>query len=79
MPVADSLAELNEKIIAWDEADNARRIDNRIRTVEQDFEVERSFLAWLPFERFEPGPSLTPGRLHRPQRQVSDYASAAPG
>lgn len=60
MPVVDSLAELNEKIIAWDEADDARRVDNRIRTVAQDFATERPLLAPLPFERFEPGLTLTP-------------------
>lgn len=60
MPVVDSLAELNEKIIAWDEADDARRIDNRIRNVGQDFDTERALLASLPFERFDPGLSLTP-------------------
>ncbi|RFA06593.1 transposase, partial [Subtercola boreus] len=60
MPVVDSLAELNEKIIAWDEADDARRIDSRIRTVGQDFATERLLLAPLPFERFDPGLSLTP-------------------
>lgn len=60
MPVVDSLAELNEKVIAWDEADDARRIDSRIRTVGQDFETERPRLAPLPFDRFEPGLSLTP-------------------
>jgi hypothetical protein len=60
MPVVDSLAELNEKIIAWDEADDARRVDNRIRTVAQDFDTERPLLAPLPFEQFEPGLTLTP-------------------
>jgi transposase len=60
MPVVDSLAELNEKIIAWDQADDARRVDNRIRTVAQDFDTEQALLAPLPFERFEPGLTLTP-------------------
>lgn len=60
MPVVGSLAELNERIIGWDEADDRRRIDGRIRTVGQDFETERELLAPLPFERFDPGLSLTP-------------------
>jgi hypothetical protein len=60
MPVVDSLAELNEKIRAWDLADEARRIDSRLRTVGEDFASARSSLASLPFERFDPGLSLTP-------------------
>lgn len=60
MPVVDSLAELNEKIRAWDLADEGRRIDSRIRTVGEDFASERGSLAALPFERFDPGLSLTP-------------------
>jgi transposase len=32
MPEVDSLAELNEQIRVWDEIDNTRRIDSRIRT-----------------------------------------------
>lgn len=60
MPVVASLAELNEQVIGWDEADDRRRIENRIRTVGQDFETERPLLASLPFERFDPGLSLTP-------------------
>ena len=59
MPVVDSLAELNERIIGWDEADDRRRIDGRIRTVAQGFETERDMLAPLPFERFDPGLPLT--------------------
>lgn len=60
MPEVDSLMELNEKIRAWDLADEARRIDSRIRTVGEDFASERGSLAPLPFERFDPGLSLTP-------------------
>jgi transposase len=60
MPVADSLAELNDRIRVWDEADDDRRIGDRIRTVAQDFALEREHLAQLPFERFDPGLSLTP-------------------
>lgn len=60
MPVVDSLTELNERIQAWDLADEARRIGDRIRTVGQDFTLERPKLASLPAERFDPGLSLTP-------------------
>lgn len=60
MPVVDSLDELNEKIRIWDEADNARRIGDRIRTVRADFAVEKPLLAPLPNEGFDPGLSLEP-------------------
>ncbi|MDZ7910907.1 MAG: IS21 family transposase [Rhodococcus sp. (in: high G+C Gram-positive bacteria)] len=60
MPVVDSLDELNEKIRAWDEADNGRRINDRIRTVGADFAVEKPLLTPLPNEEFDPGLSLTP-------------------
>ncbi len=60
MPVVDSLAELNEKVRQWDLDDENRRIGDRIRTVAQDFALERQLLAPIPAERFEPGMSLTP-------------------
>jgi len=60
MPVVDSLAELNEKIRAWDEADDQRRIADRIRTVAQDLAVEQPLLATLPAETFDPGLVLHP-------------------
>jgi len=60
MPVVDSLAELNEKIRAWDEADDQRRIADRIHTVAQDLAVERPLLAALPAEVFDPGLVLHP-------------------
>ena len=60
MPVVESLAELNTKIQAWDEADDNRRIADRIRSVKQDYLLEQAELATLPLDRFEPGLSLTP-------------------
>ncbi|MDQ2796741.1 MAG: IS21 family transposase, partial [Actinomycetota bacterium] len=60
MPVVDSLAELNEKARQWDLDDENRRIGDRIRTVAQDFALERELLAPITAERFEPGLSLTP-------------------
>ena len=60
MPVVDTLAELNEKIRVWDRADEHRRVGNRIRTVEQDYALDRAALAPLPVDRFEPGLTLTP-------------------
>lgn len=60
MPVVGSLAELNEKIRVWDEADDRRRISNRLRTVGADFLTEQPLLAPLPAEVFDPGLVLTP-------------------
>ncbi|ARC58648.1 hypothetical protein AS850_16280 [Frondihabitans sp. 762G35] len=60
MPVVDSLAELNQKVRQWDLDDENRRIGDRIRTVAQDFALERQLLAPITAERFEPGLSLMP-------------------
>lgn len=60
MPVVDSLAQLNDEVRQWDIDDENRRIGDRIRTVAQDFALERDLLAPIPAERFEPGLSLTP-------------------
>jgi transposase len=60
MPVVDSLEDLNNQIRQWDLDDEERRIDNRIRTVAQDFAREQPLLAPVTAERFEPGLSLTP-------------------
>ncbi|ODA90860.1 transposase [Leifsonia xyli subsp. xyli] len=60
MPVVSSLAELNDRIRVWDEADDNRRIADRIRTVGQDFAAEREQLVSLPFDRFDPGLQLAP-------------------
>ncbi|KIS27595.1 transposase [Arthrobacter sp. SPG23] len=60
MPVADSLDELNDRIRKWEAQDEDRRINDRIRTIGQDFEIERPFLARLPAEEFDPGLALNP-------------------
>jgi len=60
VPVVDTLDELNAHIDAADRADAARRIEDRVRTVGQDFAVEAPLLAPLPVEEFEPGLWLTP-------------------
>ena len=60
MPVVDTLAELNERIRRWDRDDENRRIGDRIRTVAQDYVLDRAGLAPLPVDRFDPGLSLTP-------------------
>lgn len=60
VPVAESLDDLNDRIRAWESLDEARRINDRIRTIGQDFTHEQPFLAPLPGETFDPGLVLTP-------------------
>ncbi|MCM0616598.1 IS21 family transposase [Paenarthrobacter sp. TYUT067] len=60
MPIAESLDELNDRIRRWEAQDDDRRINDRIRTVGQDFEAEQPFLAPLPAETFDPGLMLNP-------------------
>ncbi|WP_026536953.1 IS21 family transposase [Arthrobacter sp. 9MFCol3.1] len=60
MPVAGSLDELNDRIRLWEAQDERRRINDRIRTVAQDFAAEQPLLAPLPGEVFDPGLVLTP-------------------
>jgi transposase len=60
VPKVDSLAELNARLLVHDEADNARRITNRVRTVAEDFAREARCLRPLPAEPFETGLVLTP-------------------
>jgi len=60
VPKVASLAELNTRLQAADEADDTRRIAHRARTVGQDFAVEAPLLRPLPVEGFEAGLSLHP-------------------
>jgi transposase len=60
MLVAESLDELNDRIRAWEAMDDRRRINDRMRTVGQDFALEQSLLAPLSAEIFDPGLVLNP-------------------
>lgn len=60
MPVVSSLEELNDRIKGWESQDEGRRINDRIRTIGQDFAAERSCLSALPVEVFDPGLVLSP-------------------
>ncbi|MGF7237906.1 MAG: IS21 family transposase [Frankia sp.] len=60
VPVIETLAELNARLERADAADDARRIESRVRTVGQDFATEAPLLNPLPAEAFEPGRWLTP-------------------
>lgn len=60
MPVVNTLAELNEKIMGWDQLDDRRRISDRIRSVSDDFATEQPLLTSLPAEVFDPGLVLNP-------------------
>jgi transposase len=60
MPVIATLDELNDRIRVWEAEYDGRRIDDRIRTVGQDFDTERPLFAALPAETFDPGLVLAP-------------------
>ena len=60
IPEVDSLDEFNAMVDAWDEADDARRIGSRARTVGEHFATEQPLLAPLPTEPFETGRWFTP-------------------
>jgi transposase len=60
VPVIDTLAELNARLEQADATEDSRRIENRVRTVGQDFAVEAPLLRALPAEPFDDGLWLTP-------------------
>lgn len=60
VPKVDTLAELNTRLEVADDADDARRITNRVHTVGHDFATEAPMLRPLPGETFESGVVLTP-------------------
>lgn len=60
VPAVETLTELNEKLRAWDEQEDSRRIAQRLRTIGQDFATEAPLLTPLPAEDFDPGLILTP-------------------
>ena len=60
VPEVDSLAELNARIAVAEQAEDARRIGARIRTIGQDFAAEAPRLLPLPDEAFETGLLLSP-------------------
>jgi hypothetical protein len=60
VPEVGSPAELNERIAAADLADDARHVEHRVRTVGQDFELERGLLRPLPAEPFVTSLELRP-------------------
>jgi transposase len=60
VPKVGTLAELNARLAAIDEAEDVRRIETRPATVGADFAVERPLLRPLPAETFDPGLTVTP-------------------
>ncbi|BDD82322.1 transposase [Tsukamurella pulmonis] len=60
VPEVDSIDELNRLIDSHDEADDARRIGDRIQTVGQMFATEQPLLAPLPDSECETGTWFTP-------------------
>ena len=59
MPVVDSIEELNALLEAADDADDRRRIGNRVMSVGHDWAIERELLL-LPSEPFDTALTLTP-------------------
>lgn len=59
VPEVDSIDELNQLIDAYDQADDARRIGDRIQTVGQMFATEQPLLAALPDSECETGTWFT--------------------
>jgi len=60
VPAVSSLAELNAILLAGCEADLARTIDGRPRTVGEDWARERALLRALPDERFDASETAGP-------------------
>ncbi len=69
VPKVDTMAELNERLKAYDLADDTRRISNRTRSVGEHFVFEQPLLRPLPTELFETGLLLTP-RVDRYSRVI---------
>jgi transposase len=55
VPRIDSVAELNERLAAYDATDDRRRIDGRVLNVGDSFALEAPMLRPLPGEDFETG------------------------
>jgi hypothetical protein len=60
VPVVNSIEELNALLEAADDADDARRIGNRVMSVGHDWAFERQLLRALPAEPFDTTITLTP-------------------
>jgi hypothetical protein len=60
MPVVESIEELNALLEAADDADDRRRIGNRVMSVGHDWAFERELLRPLPAEPFDTALTLTP-------------------
>jgi len=60
VPAVATMAELNERLVGYDLADDHRRIGNRTLNIRQHFALEVDLLRPLPDEVFETGLSMTP-------------------
>ena len=60
MPVVDSIEELNALLEAADDADDARRISNRVTSVGHDWAFEKTLLRPLPAEPFDTALTMAP-------------------
>jgi transposase len=60
VPKVATMAELNERLVGYDRADEHRRIGNRTISIGAQFAAEADLLRPLPAEVFETGLTLTP-------------------
>jgi transposase len=60
VPVVETMAELNDLLVGYDLADEARRIGNRTLSIGEHFALEADLLRPLPSEVFETGLTLSP-------------------
>jgi len=60
VPQVSSLAELNERLAAADEAEDARHVDGRAASIGADFAAETPALLPLPAEAFDSALTLSP-------------------
>jgi transposase len=68
IPVVASVAELNQRLAAADDTDDARRIGHRTSTVGEDFALERPHLLPLPAEPFDAARILPSHRVDHKAR-----------
>src|SRR4051794_10048652 len=78
VPAVATMAELNERLVGYDLADDHRRIGNRTLSIGQHFALEADLLRPLPGEVFETGLSLTPRVAGYPGVTARRAPSSAP-
>ncbi len=78
VPVVASVVELNERLAAYDAADDDRRIGNRTHTVGFNFAHEAALLRPLPAEPYDTATTLTPRVDHHARISVRQVHYSVP-